>query len=117
MLNHLDLSGLCLPREQLLTLARVLCNCHNLMGIHLNDVGVHQDEELLAELIGIFGLSEDDLKAAFGGRAEHTEASLKHQEELRTSPNHVTSEEIEAMITATTHGNIAEQVDPIGPPG
>ena len=59
-LNHIDLSGLQLPKEQLLYLSETMSTCPNLMAIHLNDSGIISpwDDELLDEMRDIFELGE-----------------------------------------------------------
>ena len=58
ILIHLDLSGLAIPCEYLAELANHLAVCPNLMGLHLNDMGIHQDESVFLELLDIFKLDE-----------------------------------------------------------
>ena len=60
ILNHIDLSGLLLPKEQLLYLSETLSSCPNLMAIHLSDNGIMSpwNNEILDEMTDIFLLGE-----------------------------------------------------------
>ena len=73
MLNHLDLSGLNFTNDQLIALSSNLCVCQNLMGVHLNDIGITNDENLFMELIDIFGLGEVDLRTVCRAKFELTQ--------------------------------------------
>jgi len=65
ILSHLDLSGLLFPPDVLHELANYLSVCPNLMGLHLNDIGIHQDEHTFLELLDIFKLDESHNKVLF----------------------------------------------------
>lgn len=58
MLNHLDLSGLSLEKEHLLTLCPVVALAENIQCFHLNDNSIRNDFELMLEILDIFGISE-----------------------------------------------------------
>jgi hypothetical protein len=94
MLNHLDLSGLQLPHDSLISLASVLCDCQNLMGIHLNDIGVMHDDNLMLELLDTFGLGEGDIKSICRAKLEHTGTSLQRRAEQMSNPHHIESKDI-----------------------
>lgn len=80
-LNHLDISGLNLGRDYnpdkyhyqydverhnstapILALAVALAQSDYLLGIHLSDNGLRADEELLLEVLDMFGLDEKSLE-------------------------------------------------------
>ena len=62
MLNHLDLSGLSLEKEHLLTLCPVVALAENIQCFHLNDNSIRNDFELMLEILDIFGISEQAFK-------------------------------------------------------
>ena len=80
-LNHLDISGMNLGREfnpesyrhpydqsrhntnpQILDIAKACVKSPLLVGLHISDNGLSQDQELMSEVLDIFGLGEKELQ-------------------------------------------------------
>jgi len=66
VLNHLDLSGMAFDSKSLILLAKNLSRSSSLLAVHLNDNGIvsSSDQELMMEILDIFGLSDLDLHEA-----------------------------------------------------
>ena len=101
MLNHLDLSGLAFTKDQLISLATSLCVCQNLMGVHLNDIGITDDEPLFMEILDIFGLGEVDLRTACRSKFELTQTLQQRNAQMLSNTHHVPSAEIKQVIRAS----------------
>ena len=61
VLCHLKLSGMNFDGEQIILLCKKLTKVQLLMSIHLNDNEINSNDELIDEVLDIFGLRKEDL--------------------------------------------------------
>ena len=66
LLNHLDISGMNFDKESLFSLSNVICNCPNMMAVHMNDNGIIRhgkgNDKLMLDILNIFGLGNLDIE-------------------------------------------------------
>ena len=62
IINHVNLSGMNIERDDILQICKSCQNSQMLMSIHLSDNGIIQlDEEFLIEVLIFFGLTLEDM--------------------------------------------------------
>ena len=61
ILCHVKLSGMNFTRPELIQLCKTMFRLPLLMSIHLNDNEINRDQEVLSEILDIFGIGEEDL--------------------------------------------------------
>lgn len=61
VLNHINLSGLRIPKEKLVQLCDHMKRSERISGIHLSDCGITEDEHLMQEILQMFGLDRLDV--------------------------------------------------------
>ena len=100
--THLDLSGIeALTKSNIPNILGELAefeNCGNLLGLHLNDLGINNNQELSDEIKDIFHISEKnqlkmlkgDLHAAFRIYIDKIKGGLKYRKEKADKFNYVT---------------------------
>ena len=62
MLNHLDISGMNFGKEELKALCATLSQSDTLISVHLSDNGLRSDQEMMSEVLDMFGIGENALK-------------------------------------------------------
>lgn len=61
VLNHLNFSGINMPQEQMVTFCMSMKRAKFLMGVHLSDNGITQNEQYMEEVLQIFDLGLEDI--------------------------------------------------------
>lgn len=60
ILNHVNFSGMNIPKSYMTRLCQAIVDCQLLMGVHLNDNGITLQQDYLAELCAILKLQVKD---------------------------------------------------------
>lgn len=61
LLNHVNFAGMNITGKYMFDLCQALSACSFILGIHLCDNGLYEDEELFLEILNLFGLSASDI--------------------------------------------------------
>lgn len=141
ILNHLNLSGMNFHYNHLVDLSAQICNCPNLLAVHLSDNGIIRDQELMVDILDYFGLGGIDSRNLSrvlkeGGRPptddEHLESCLSDthrsheanynsnqaeawQGRLQKCNHQLTTEEITEMIDTTSMDITKKQLEKYNP--
>ena len=62
ILNHLDLSGMNIIREQMVEVCKSIANNDVLLSVHLNDNGIRSEMDYTLEIMDLFGLDDKIFK-------------------------------------------------------
>ena len=94
-----------MPKQQLFSLTSVLCDCQNLMGIHLNDLGLYNDHTLFMDLLNIFGLGDFDPASMHRPKLDMNEEYMQDLEEEKKQKQVITNDVLK-VIDKTIRKNV-----------
>jgi len=61
ILNHINFSGMGIPQQELTALCSNMNECPMLIGIHLDNNGIMDDQQFMHDILDLFGLGREDI--------------------------------------------------------